>query len=136
MEHRHDDDDDDDDDDGDDDDVLAHWRRSNANEFAIALSHKEYLVRAGKRNRQYVLVFRREMRFAIRNKYKIKVQELWTKYEKANTRKCQQNTKTKLKELWTSTRRSRHRVVVVADVRRGGDGADGRERFEAEGNFQ
>jgi hypothetical protein len=84
-------------------------------------------------------VFRRERRFAIRNKYKIKLQELWTKYEKANSRKCQQNTKTKLEELWTSTTRSTHRVVVVvvvADVRRGGDGADGRERFDAEGNFQ
>lgn len=50
MEHRH----DDDDDDGDDGDVLAHWRRSNANEFAITLSHKKYLIQAGKRNRRYV----------------------------------------------------------------------------------
>jgi len=69
-------------------------------------------------------VFRRGRRFAIRNKYKIELQELWTKYEKANSRKCQQNTKTKLEELWTSTTRSTHRVVVGADVRRGGDGAE------------
>ncbi len=34
------------------------------------------------------------------------------------------NTKTKLEELWTSTTRSTHRVVVGADVRRGGDGAE------------
>jgi hypothetical protein len=80
-------------------------------------------------------VFRRERRFAIRNKYKIKLQELWTKYEKANSRKCQKNTKTKLEELSTSTTRSTQRVVVVADVRRGGDGAEGRERFDAEGKF-
>ncbi len=51
MEHRH---DDDDNDDGDDDDVLAHWRRSNANEFAITLPHKKYLLHAGKKNRRYV----------------------------------------------------------------------------------
>jgi hypothetical protein len=81
-------------------------------------------------------VFRRDRRFAIRNKYKIKLQEFWTKYEKANPRKCRQNTKTKLEELWTSTTRSTHRVVVVADVRRGGDGAEGRERFDAGGSFQ
>jgi hypothetical protein len=49
LEHRH-----DDDDDGDDGDVLAHWRRSNASEFAITLSHKKYLIQAGKRNRRYI----------------------------------------------------------------------------------
>jgi hypothetical protein len=52
LEHRHDDDDEEDGD--DDDDVVAHWRRSNANEFAITLSHKKYLIQAGKRNRRYV----------------------------------------------------------------------------------
>ncbi len=122
MEHRH-DDDDDDDDDGDDGDVLAHWRRSNANEFAITLSHKKYLIQAGKRNGRYVA------REAVCNQEQVQNQTPGIMDEVR---------KSKLEELWTSTTRSTHRVVVVvvADVRRGGDGADGRERFDAEGNFQ
>ncbi len=132
MEHRH-----DDDDDGDDGDVLAHWRRSNANEFAITLSHKKYLIQAGKRNRRYVAGV--PPREAVCNQEQVRNQTpgIMDKVRKSKL----EEVSTKHKNQTRGIMDKYHKIDAQGGCwcrreKRRRRSREGRERFDAEGNFQ